>query len=110
MKTQRNNYRTRFEIVNIFLNKLKRKRKLGMYKTMLNQQSNLSPNGFKEYFNILKNNKLIKQIKNKQGKRKKIFITELGEDYLKKSNLLCLKIEKLNKQYKINLRDINYIH
>ena len=108
------------EIVNLFLNELKRRKKIGLAKTMLQQKSGLSPMGFKEYFNRLIIAKLIeeKEIKILRNGRKgrfakikrKFFITELGELYLKKSNLLCLKIGKLNQEYKLNLDEISYKH
>jgi len=120
MKTQRNNHRTRFEIVNIILNKVKKRKTLGVPKTKLIQESNLSPMGFIEYYNRLIASKLITENKTpwvrggSNGKarspRVKIFITELGETYLKKSNLLCLKIEKLNKEYELDLNEISYSH
>ena len=99
----RKNYRTRFEIINIFLNELKKRKKVGLSKTMTIQKSGLSPNGFKEYFDRLVLAKLIEC-------KKRILITQLGEDYVKKSNLLLIKIDKLNKEYKINPQDISYIN
>ena len=42
--------------------------------------------------------------------RIKIFITGLGEEYLRKSNLLLLNIDKLNEEYKLNFGEISYFH
>ena len=42
--------RNKFEIVNILLNLIKNGNKLGMPITRLSQMSNLSPQGFKEYY------------------------------------------------------------
>jgi len=49
MKTRR----TKFQIINIMLNKLKRRKNSGIYKIRLKQEVNLSPMGFKEYINKL---------------------------------------------------------
>ena len=46
-------YRTRFEIVNDFLSNLEKRKNSGLSKTKLQQESNLSQNGFMAYFNEL---------------------------------------------------------
>ncbi len=112
--------RTKFEIANIFLNELKMRRKTGLARTMLKQKSKLSPQGFKEYFNKFIELKLIEERMleiNRDGRKgrfaktkMKIFLTEIGEEYLKNSNLLLLKIDKLNEKYGLNLDEISYPH
>jgi predicted transcriptional regulator len=93
--------RTKFEIINYFLDVIKIRKSLGLGKTMLMQKTNLSPQGFKKYLNMLIEKELITP-------NKKMCLTEKGEDYLKKSKLLLLKIDKLNKEYLIDLDKIKY--
>ncbi len=99
--------RNKFEIVNILLNLIKNGNKLGMPITRLLQMSNLSPQGFKEYYPRILNLKLIREVESGKN-RKKVFLTELGKDYVKKSNLIIASLEKLNKEYKLNLEEIRY--
>ena len=116
----RNNYRTRLEILTFFLRELKKREKVGLTKTRLTQQSNLSPQGFKCYFSKIMESKLIEprtmDIKRlgRKGRiartSRRFFITELGKSFLKKSDLLLSKIEKLNEEFKINLREVSYIN
>ena len=94
--------RTKFEIINILLNKLKVREKTGLYKTKLIQESNLSGQGFPIYFKLIIDKGLIEK------KDKKIFITKKGKDYLKKSNLLIVNEEKLNKDLNLDLDNISY--
>ena len=114
MKMKINNERrTRFEIINYCLNVLKGRKNIGIPKTRFLQKTNLSPYGFKEYYNLLIESKLIKEEKSvcKTGSfRIKIFITKFGEQYLKKSNSILLKINNLNKVHSLEPNKIKYPH
>jgi len=102
--------RTKFEIANIMLNAIKNTKSLGIRKTRLLQASNLSPQGFKEYYERLLNANLIEEInESKKDKRKKLFLTGYGKEYVKKSNQIIINQENLNKNFKLNLDGISYI-
>ena len=91
--------RTKFEIVNYLLGEIKRRKTLGITKTRLMQEANLAYYLFFKYLKQLVSGNLI-------NCNKKITITDSGEDYLKKSNLILLKQEKLNKLYSIDFDKI----
>ena len=109
MKKQR---RTKFEIANIMLNAIKETKTLGIAKTMLLQKSNLSPQGFKEYYERLLKADLIEEVfkskKGKESKGRRLFLTGYGKEYVKKSNQIIINQENLNKNFKLNLDGISY--
>lgn len=94
--------RTKFEIIKDFLEILKLKRKSGIRRTRLQQETGLCYAGFLEYFNILIDSKLIEVI------NKRVFITELGEDYLEKFQNLIVKFNNLKMEFKLNVDNIHY--
>ena len=105
MKKERKRRRSKLEIVNNLLNKLEKRKKSGLAQTKLQQESNLDYIGFKSYFDELIENELIRKI-NSSRCRKRIYITELGEGYLEESEEILLRLEKLNKKFKIDLKKI----
>lgn len=99
--------RTKLEIINKVLSSIAVTKSLGIAKTRLLQSSNLSPPGFKEYYTKLISLELIREVK--EGKnRKKVFLTDAGIKYLKKSNLILKNINKLKKDFDFDFKDIRY--